>query len=1211
MSTTSDGWLDRYPTRADASAAWEALAAEVAALADAGQPATGQPAAVPATRGRLVIVGSGIEAVGFTSSATQAIDEADRVFYCVADPATQLWIRRRRPDAYDLYVLYEDTKPRYHTYVQMSEAMLHYVRRGETVTAVFYGHPGIFALSTHRSLRIAQREGHEATMQPGVSALDCLCADLSVDPSYPGMATFEATEMLLRGRVPDPTLHVVLWQVGVIGEQGYRRRGFTNAKFPLLIEYLERFYPADAPAVHYIAARYPTLSPVIEHYELAELAKPRNFAGINGISTLYLPPAKTATQDPEMAARLGFAGAAAAPFPAQRTVDSYDQRERSALRNLAGFTVPADYQYQRPTRAAQFILELTEHPQLREHFRKRPGYAVSSASYPGLNAWERRMLATRDSGRMQVAAKQARLAASPAEQFVIDMYSNQALVRQFLQVTKANFKGPHPRDTINHWLSEHGYQTTIRDVHAAEAAVTATMLLAWTGVYTSADGTLTVTVLGDPVTNDNSLVFVNASRITGFTFAASTLSWAASASNPVSGSLAFSAPVPSGSAPVTRTVAGTIWPSGASEPASPNASLTETVPGTNPLPVWVGQYTTTTAGAPGPEVLVTATPPAKGAPGVSVAVGGTPVPEYAFEGRTLTWASGSLTFAAGNQPGAMKFSGMVNGQAVTGASNPAYTGPYEGQYQASQLVNGVWTKLAGVFYDGSTLSVGKQKITGSDWTSGALTWQNASGQYDSGRLQFFIDPLTYLASFLGFAWARGAAQPDKPNIRGTVSVGYLSSWSGSYPTSYAGGTAGPTMTIEGAPPPGQASVAVGGTAAGGIAYFSSQLTGSVGNDSFDVDFALAAGGARTFDGTYNTQGWSSKGSSAAPNQWIGTYSTFSVDQHGTFSPDPAVLSIAVTGASVTVTVTDGAASGTVAKPVFDPRYSTITWAGETAVPARFANASIALAVDTATSYNAFIGSYWPGGGSPPNHAIWRGTSAPAVVPPSDGGLSGGGIAGIVLGTLAAGLLGTGYLLWRTGRLSCQGWSCFRGEYQAVEVCDKIKMNLAGPTAVSIAPGPEAALGLSPCEEAEEEADEGDEAYEAEESCADEANPADLPQTGGQEPVFEEPNVDTDVDVDVDVDVDIDVDTDVDTDVDVDVDVDIDIDVDVDFIAVVDVDVDIDIDIDTDVDTVVDNVTDNVTDTVVDNVSIIETVAATAATETAPAELGQEGQTDPS
>ncbi len=852
--------------------------------------------------------------------------------------------------------------------------------------------------------------------------------------------------------------------------------------------------------------------------------------------------------------------------------------------------MPADYQYQRPTRAAQFILELTENPELREHFRSRPARAVSSGVFPGLNAWERRMLATRDSGRMQVAAKQARLASSPAEQFVIDLYTNQSLMRQFLKVTRADFKAQNARAKIDGWLSQHGYNTTIAAITKAEPAVAATMLLAWTGLYVSADRTLTVTVVGDPIVNDNSLVFVNASRITGFSFAASTLSWASSPANPVSGSLTFSSPAPAGNAPVVRAVAGTIWAAGVSEPATPNVSLTETVLGANPLPVWAGRYTTA---APGPEVLITVTPPSAGTPGIGLTVGGAAVPSYTFEGRTLTWGSNSVTFAAGAEPGTAKFTGTINRAAVLGQSDPAYTGPYQGQYDVMQLGNGVWTRTSGIFFDGRALTIGKQKITGTDWKSGALSWQNATGPYDSGRLQFFIDPLTYLASFLGFAWAKGAAEPDRPNLRGTVSTGYLSSWSGSYPTSFADGSGGPALTIEGAAPPGQASVEVAGAAAGGTAFFNSELTASVGADTFDITFAAAAGGARTFNGTYKTTGWNSKGSTAAASQWIGTYGTLSRDAHGTFSPDPAVLSIAVTGAAITVKVTDGAASGVVAHPAFDPAFGTITWAGETGVPARFGNAAVAFAVDSATSYKVFAGSYWASGATPPPQAIWRGSTAPPPSPTA-GELSPGGIAGIVLGTVGAGLLGVGFVLWRSGRLCCQGWSFLRRSSEAIDLCEPLKPHIE--TVLTIAPaGSRGVLGAgaSPCQEAEEEADEADEAAEAEESAADEANPSDLPQLSGQEPVFEEPNVDVDTDVDVDVVVDVDIDTDIDTDVDVDVDIDVDIDVDVDFIAIVDVDVDIDIDIDTDVDTVVDNVTDNVTDTVTDTVSVIETIAAVA------------------
>src|SRR5690606_11011911 len=137
--------------------------------------ATAAPGSAP---GQLTVIGSGIETAGFTALDENLIERADKVFYCVADPATVVWLKARRPDAYDLYVLYDEDKARYITYVQMTEALLYYVRQGLHVVAVYYGHPGIFVLSTHRAIQIARREGRHATMRANVSALDTLCADL-------------------------------------------------------------------------------------------------------------------------------------------------------------------------------------------------------------------------------------------------------------------------------------------------------------------------------------------------------------------------------------------------------------------------------------------------------------------------------------------------------------------------------------------------------------------------------------------------------------------------------------------------------------------------------------------------------------------------------------------------------------------------------------------------------------------------------------------------------------------------------------------------------------------------------------------------------------------------------------------------------------------------------------------------------------------------
>ena len=146
--------------------AWADLAASIARLK------TSVRVVAESVPGELTIIGAGIEAVGFSMGDEQLLRAADKVLYCVADPATVAWLKRLRPDALDLYLLDGDDKIRYTTYMQMAEAQLYWVRQGLKVVVLFYGHPGVFVLSTHRAILIARREGHRAIMKAGACALD-------------------------------------------------------------------------------------------------------------------------------------------------------------------------------------------------------------------------------------------------------------------------------------------------------------------------------------------------------------------------------------------------------------------------------------------------------------------------------------------------------------------------------------------------------------------------------------------------------------------------------------------------------------------------------------------------------------------------------------------------------------------------------------------------------------------------------------------------------------------------------------------------------------------------------------------------------------------------------------------------------------------------------------------------------------------------------
>src|SRR4030088_2424035 len=87
--------------------------------------------------GRLVIVGSGIKGIAhFTLEAEAHIRDADKVFYAVADPATESFIESKNAKSRDLYDLYDDDKPRHDTYTQMAKMMLREVQKGLYVVGV-------------------------------------------------------------------------------------------------------------------------------------------------------------------------------------------------------------------------------------------------------------------------------------------------------------------------------------------------------------------------------------------------------------------------------------------------------------------------------------------------------------------------------------------------------------------------------------------------------------------------------------------------------------------------------------------------------------------------------------------------------------------------------------------------------------------------------------------------------------------------------------------------------------------------------------------------------------------------------------------------------------------------------------------------------------------------------------------------------------------
>lgn len=236
-----------------------------------------------------------------TAEARSAIERADEVLHLAAEPIGNAFLLGLNPASRSLFGLYRPGVPREDIYARMADEMLAPVRAGRRVCVALYGHPGILARPAHLALSRAREEGLDARLLPAVSALDCLVADLELDPADTGLVTFDATDFVANGRRPDPTAALVLWQLSVLGMADWAAEP-DMSRLGVLADYLGRWYPAAHEVTVYEASPYPVASAEITRVPLTRLAE----VDVSPMASLYVPPAERSRPDPELTRRLGL-----------------------------------------------------------------------------------------------------------------------------------------------------------------------------------------------------------------------------------------------------------------------------------------------------------------------------------------------------------------------------------------------------------------------------------------------------------------------------------------------------------------------------------------------------------------------------------------------------------------------------------------------------------------------------------------------------------------------------------------------------------------------------------------------------------------------------------------------------------------------------------------------------------------------------------------
>lgn len=237
--------------------------------------------------GSLICVGVGMTlGAHLTPICRSHIEKAEQVFLLASHGLVEQWIASLNPQYESLQEHYSEHISRRDSYDSMTNAIFKDVAQGKRVVAAFYGHPGVFACVAHKAIAKVKAIGLPAHMEAGISAEDCLYADLNIDPGKTGCIHYETSQFMFYQRSIDTAAHLVLWQVSQSGDKSYKMQSQNSDYLQLLVSLLEEHYPLNHEVILYEAKVLPTDYLRIDRIALSDLPS----ASLTMATTLVIPP---------------------------------------------------------------------------------------------------------------------------------------------------------------------------------------------------------------------------------------------------------------------------------------------------------------------------------------------------------------------------------------------------------------------------------------------------------------------------------------------------------------------------------------------------------------------------------------------------------------------------------------------------------------------------------------------------------------------------------------------------------------------------------------------------------------------------------------------------------------------------------------------------------------------------------------------------------
>jgi hypothetical protein len=202
----------------------------------------------------LVLIGYGVgDQLQLTVQSSRALARIGRAYALGLPPNLAAYLRSIRVEAIDLVARLAPDQDAATAYLGIAEAILQAVADDPPIAVLTPGNP-LLSNAVARFLIVKARERKIGfQVLPAVSPIDAFITTTGLDVGTFGLQVFDARRLVARRRSPDPSVPLLLLQVGGLASGGGITPGSpSEAELQGLVDVLVAVYPGDHPVVHLV-----------------------------------------------------------------------------------------------------------------------------------------------------------------------------------------------------------------------------------------------------------------------------------------------------------------------------------------------------------------------------------------------------------------------------------------------------------------------------------------------------------------------------------------------------------------------------------------------------------------------------------------------------------------------------------------------------------------------------------------------------------------------------------------------------------------------------------------------------------------------------------------------------------------------------------------------------------------------------------------------